>query len=666
MTLRTKLLLIALSVLVLPWAGWQLLRQMEALLRQGQEQALLASAEALARAIAASPEVVPARGPTLFVQRLPVPPQADGEFADWPGIELRRFGGGHGGAALALALARADGALWLRIEVTDPTPRPADAHWSTAGRSDRLRLTLDGALGIVSLRLANAQSGPLRVTAADGGAPSLRLDGYWRQRADGYAVELQLPFGLDPERLGLQAIDVDADGLGQSFGTGNALADALWPLAERNPRLAQPIRPLLPDDMRVRLVDADGWILTELGELPDAGPAATMPWWRRVLYQWFVFGNDPWAEADRDAARSANEAIWQALSGLPATHWQRDRSAPRLLLAAAVPVRAGGDVRGALLLEREHQTLLLTERALTGLVGGTLLALLIAGSIVFLFASRLSWRIGRLRDATEQALERDGRLRAFPTSTARDEIGDLSRSFARLLGEIAASQDYLRSLAGKLSHELNTPIAIVRGALDNVDAAALADGDRACVERARAGADRLAAIVRTMGEASRIEQALAHAEVEQVDLAALLATLVDGYRGVLAPRRVELQLPVASVPLLCAPELLVQALDKLIDNARAFTAESGWVRITLRPLADAVEVAVANQGPPLPAALRPRLFDSMVSVRGERRGGGVNLGFGLYLVRLVTEWHRGGARAEDLPDGDGVEVTMLLRGLPRR
>ena len=52
MTLRGKLLLVALSILVLPWAGWQFVRQMEFLLRQGQEQALLASAEALARSIA--------------------------------------------------------------------------------------------------------------------------------------------------------------------------------------------------------------------------------------------------------------------------------------------------------------------------------------------------------------------------------------------------------------------------------------------------------------------------------------------------------------------------------------------------------------------------------------------------------------------------------------
>ena len=59
MSLRTKLMLVALSILVLPWAGWQFVRQMEILLRQGQEQAMLASAEALARGLAARPGRLP-------------------------------------------------------------------------------------------------------------------------------------------------------------------------------------------------------------------------------------------------------------------------------------------------------------------------------------------------------------------------------------------------------------------------------------------------------------------------------------------------------------------------------------------------------------------------------------------------------------------------------
>jgi two-component system, OmpR family, sensor histidine kinase ChvG len=663
MSLRAKLLLVALSVLVLPWAGWQLLRQMEGLLRQGQEQAMLATAEALARAVASQADALPAAGPSLFVQVLPRRPQLDGDVGDWAMAERRRFRVEGGTGHVDVALGVADDTLFLLAEARLPNLRPADAHWSTAVASDHLLLQVDGAFGALDFRLANAASGPLRVTAADGGPAALRLQGHWRQREDGFDAEWQLPQGLLPERLGLQLVDADERGQLRRAGTAVDGLHKLWAVNRRDPRLARPIAPLLPAGMRARLLQADGWVLAESGSLP-APSSDDVPWWRRQLYRHLLFGADPIAADEAAAQRSDRAEVWQALSGLPATAWRRDREAPRLLLSAAVPVSRGGRVLGVLLLEREHQTLLLTDRALGGLLASTLLALLGAGLVVFLFASRLSWRIRRLSRATENALATDGRVRAFPTSDAGDEIGELSRRFGRLLGEIAASQDYLRSLAGKLSHELNTPIAIVRGALDNIDTAALPDADRACVERAQSGSQRLALIVRAMSEASRIEQAIGSAEAEPIDLTGLLHDCADGYRALLAPRQLSLDLPERPLPLHCAPELVVQALDKLIDNARGFTPEPGWVRIALDPLPQGARLRVANSGPLLPEAMAGRLFDSMVSLREARRGA-VHLGFGLYVVRLVAELHGGRAWATDLPTADGVEFAFEVHGLPR-
>jgi two-component system, OmpR family, sensor histidine kinase ChvG len=171
--------------------------------------------------------------------------------------------------------------------------------------------------------------------------------------------------------------------------------------------------------------------------------------------------------------------------------------------------------------------------------------------------------------------------------------------------------------------------------------------------------------VRAMSEAGRIEQAIHGAEAEDVDLVELLERCASGYRTLLSPRALQLQLPQAPLRLHCAPELLVQALDKLIDNARGFTPENGWVRITLECIDDGARLRVANQGPSLPATASHRLFESLVSLRPER-GGGVHLGFGLYLVRLVAELHRGKVAARNLPDGDGVEFELSLRALPRQ
>ncbi len=676
MNLPSKLLLTTLSFLVLPWAGWQWLRQMEGLLREGQEQALMASAEALARAVAARPGDLPERGPSLFVQALTRAPVLDAGFSDWSGLSLRGFRGEDGVERLRVALGQVDDTLYLRLEVVAPPGQRADALWPRMGNSDHLALSLDGTFGIMNLRLANATSGPLHVIGEDGNVAAISLRGAWKDTGVGYAIEAQLPQGVLPERLGVQAhltspaLSSSPSVMPISIGTASESPQVLWPLLKRSDRLARPLLPLLPNDMRARLVAAEGWVLAEAGDVAEVdaetASATTLPWWRRELYQQLLYAADPLTIDDLGAARSDRPEVWQALSGVPATAWRRDRDASRLLLSAAVPISGNAGVRGALLLEREQQTLQLIDRGFGSLIISTLLVLLAAGGVLLLFAIRLSWRIGQLRNAAETALQHDGSLRAFPRSTSTDEIGDLSRSFARLLDEVAANQAYLRSLAGKLSHELNTPLAIVRGALDNIDPQAMRGDVLACVKRAKSGGDRLAAIVRAMSEASRIEQAIAGAETADFDLRQLISDCAANHADLLAPRQLELRLPESTLPLLGAPDLIAQALDKLIDNARSFTSIDGWVRISLHAQADGYRIAVANCGPLLPASMRGRLFESMVSVRPAQRADGVHLGFGLYLVRLVAELHRGHVTAEDLLDKSGVEFSMHLRGLPRR
>jgi signal transduction histidine kinase len=172
-------------------------------------------------------------------------------------------------------------------------------------------------------------------------------------------------------------------------------------------------------------------------------------------------------------------------------------------------------------------------------------------------------------------------------------------------------------------------------------------------------------LVRTMSEVTRIEHAIEAAEAEGLDLRRLLEGCAEAYRGLLAPRTLELELPPGPLTLRAAPDLLVQALDKLVDNARGFTPDTGWVRLSAAVEGEGVRIALANQGPLLPEVMRGRLFDSLVSLRNssQRAEGAAHLGFGLYVVRLVADLHRGHAEAHNLATGDGVEFVLHLRGM---
>jgi len=164
-----------------------------------------------------------------------------------------------------------------------------------------------------------------------------------------------------------------------------------------------------------------------------------------------------------------------------------------------------------------------------------------------------------------------------------------------------------------------------------------------------------------------MERAIAAAEAEDVDLCEVVRGCAEAYRPLIGTRTLACELPQPPLPMHCAPELIAQALDKLLDNALSFTPVDGWLRLALSACDDGAEITLANQGPPLPAAMQARLFDSLVSLRDKATPGDApHLGLGLYVVRLVAERHGGHASARNLEDGSGVAFTLRLRNMPRQ
>ena len=319
------------------------------------------------------------------------------------------------------------------------------------------------------LKLAARADGSTRAASADGSAAPVLAEGGWRETAGGYAVELALPQGLS--LAALRIIRRDADG----GGGATESASPRFALYRPSPRLQRELGALLPDDVRAVVVDGRGWAMAADGALRADAAGDDVLSWRRLLYRAMLDAAELEAfAAEASPLRDDRPERLAAVQGRVESRWRRDPQGTRLILSSAVPVRVDGEVRAVLRLDRSNaEALLLADRAAAHLLGLTLLAFLASGGVAFLFATRLSQRIRRLRDAAEQALDRSGEVRRFEVSTARDEIGDLSRSFSQLLDEIAAYTSYLRSLSSKLSHELQTPLAIVRSSLDNLDLAAL-------------------------------------------------------------------------------------------------------------------------------------------------------------------------------------------------
>jgi two-component system, OmpR family, sensor histidine kinase ChvG len=676
-TLRGKLLFLALAMLVVPWVGWRFVLELEDALREGQAQSLLDVGEAMARSLQALEGDELIEGPAWYLHSLPRPPRLDGFGDDW-GTAVhyaQALPRDAPDARARVAAAVAGDAVYLLVEVADATPvRAALASGGSAG-ADHLRLRLDTRDGIGDFLVASAGPGRAEIVPAPGSRLAWPLAGEWQETAQGYRVELLVPRRNALRGIGLGVADV-ARPRGQPVwsGTGEPPQppQATWPiLGPTPPSLSAALRQLTPEHLRARLLSDEGWVLALAeSKVQPAEPFRPKTVADRLVYPLLrhlreAFPRDD--DLDPALPRIDVAEVWQARSGVAASGWRQAGDDERARLLIAVPLMAGGPVRGVLVLEQVQDThLLFAQRALVFLLAATLLAIFLTSIIMLVFTGVLSYRIRRLRNAAERALRgHGGSDQGFPHSTARDELGDLSRSFAKLMDEIAAYTHYLNTLASKLSHELNTPLAIVRSSLDNLEHETLPEQARTYAARARDGAERLGGILRAMSEASRIERAVEQAEPEDFDLRSLVQGCAEGYRVLAGARRIDTVMPVSALLMHGAPELIAQALDKLFDNALSFCPEDGWIRITLERRENGALLSMANQGPLLPAGYETRLFDSLVSVR-EHRGGGSHLGLGLYIVRLVAEAHHGKVWAENLPGGSGVCFSLLLRNLPRR
>ncbi len=366
---------------------------------------------------------------------------------------------------------------------------------------------------------------------------------------------------------------------------------------------------------------------------------------------------------DPDRVATGREVFDALLMGAPASRLSRIADSGVMVVSAAHPIWSGDQVLGAVVVEEStHSIQSLRNRALERLLLLTLAGFVIAAVLVFGFASRLSSRIRRLRDEAEGAIDARGRITPVRTgSVAGDEVGDLSRSFSALLDRLARNQSYLESMASRLSHELRTPIAVVRSSLENLHTVAMPQEAETYMARAEAGLSRLSRILSRMSEATRMEQALATTESERFDLRTVVNECVNGYSVVYPTQRFEGDLPAYPVWVRGAPDLAAQMLDKLVENAADFAQPETPIRISLKFLSAMAELSVTNIGPPLPAELEGRLFESMVSARKRDGGDEPHLGLGLYVARMIAVFHGGTLRAENLETGDGVCMSAEFR-----
>ena len=278
-------------------------------------------------------------------------------------------------------------------------------------------------------------------------------------------------------------------------------------------------------------------------------------------------------------------------------------------------------------------------------------ALSVGAFIALIVAAAGGWLIGRqtLKPLSRMADEARGvnaqdpkeRLMVPPVN---DELGRLATSFNGLLDRLASSLNVQRQFMADASHELRTPVSVVRTATQVTLAKEVRSADEYRESLAIIGeqANRLSRLVDAMFLLSRAEAVGVPLRREFLNLDDVLAECARALR-VLADRRGVAVETVGAEELGLTGDdaLLRQMIGNLLDNAIRHARAEGRVVAELERSADQVMLRITNDGSEIAAADRERIFERFVRI-GESGGAGL----GLPIAKWIAEAHGGTLRLE--------------------
>lgn len=276
--------------------------------------------------------------------------------------------------------------------------------------------------------------------------------------------------------------------------------------------------------------------------------------------------------------------------------------------------------------------------------------LALAGAFV-ISRSRLR-RIGAINDVMGEVMAGD-LSRRVPEGSTSDDIGELSKKLNGMLSELEKLVEGVRRVSDNIAHDLRTPLARLKTRLERLRQSS-PDTE---VDEAVAEADRLLATFGALLRIARIESGERRAAFRDVDLTSVIDDVAELYAPLIEEGGKKIVLHNApGIVITGDRDMLFQAVANLLDNALKHTPPDGRIELSLGRANAHVEIAVADDGPGVPADERENVLDRFYRLDQSRTTPGA--GLGLSLVAAVVALHRGEVALTDNKPGLRVALTL--------
>lgn len=663
MTLRRQFIFIALLSLTLPWVGLRAFEATGKLLHQKQIQSLEREAEAFAIGLQGREDLVlniPERYrdgsglKSLLLRPLAIAPQIDGWVNDWSDPPLMSVQQGQRGLLLYGGVSNNHRVFAVVIE--EPEPRFGTLN-KTRPNHDFIELTLWSGGRRQQWILNPFAPGTLQAEQFQGRtltASESPIRAAWQSTQMMHTVEIEIPLDLPVDRINIVYQGEDDAGSDRLALSGTALAQPFW-LLTHNDNARAYLQQIRTPATTISLIDRWGWPIARHHVETDAS-SQDMPWvFRRLLQSLVLQGaQQPIDVEPLPNGQLDTEALSQAMLA-PATLTSGNRVG-EVGVRVVTPVLSNNEVVAFLLFETTDLTSASSMYAAYFWI--CLLALMAGTTIVLALLGYIGWlvlRVTRLSASfTRHALD----IGSPRLIGAGDELKQIEVTLDLLRTRVDGEAAMLQELGKTLTHELRTPIAMVNSSLESIATDSSAEHLETAVERARSGVTRLESMMTALGEAQQLERALASGHRNKVDLSALLRELGTAYQHTFPDYHfvVETEHGIAEANI--DADAVVQAIDKLIDNARSYSAPGGDIVLALEGRGLWWRISIKNEGSSIPLDEAHRLFSPMFSLRSRRSGDKTHLGLGLHVVNLVAEHHGGQPYAVNTEQGVAIGFTI--------
>ncbi len=419
----------------------------------------------------------------------------------------------------------------------------------------------------------------------------------------------------------------------------------------------------LPIDTRALLFDADGTLAVDSWRLPMAPVQTTelpppdedrgaLGRAADAAYEWITARLPPRTTVPLYTEPSDPRAadlpkVMSALQGTAGQAMHRTQDA-RLVAVVAAPIQPFRRVQGALLLVADAEDVLDSVRnARFTILQAFCIALGITIVLSLFFAGTITRPVRRLARAAERVRAGGGRKVAIPDFTARnDEIGRLSAALRDMTEALWVRMDAIERFVADVAHEVKNPLSSVLSAVDT--ARRVDDEEKRAKLLALVGEDvkRLDRLLSQIADASKIDTELARAQMEPVDIRAMLTTLAEMHGAATSasdePASTTLEIEgEGPFAVLGVEDRLAQVLQNLVSNARSFSPPGGTVALGLRRDGAEVVVSVDDDGPGVPAGMEEAIFRRFYTFRPGGETFGTHSGLGLSISRQIAEAHGG-------------------------